>query len=388
MRDSDTGIYLDNAATTALDESVLAAMLPYLTTVSGNPSSLHHAGRLARRGVEQAREQVAGVLGVRPRQVTFTSGATEADNLAIRGVMASRPGVLISSATEHAAVLGTCQALRSSGRDVVLLEPTASGEVPAAALEEALERAAVRGGTALVALMHVNNETGVITDVRAAAELAHAAGALFFCDAVQAAGLEDVSLAASGADIISLSGHKINGPKGVGVLVKRDEVTIEPQLAGGSQEQGIRPGTHAVSAIVGMGAALELAESRRIDERARLAAVQAELETLCSAIAGVSLNGAGAVRGVKHSSFSVAGVDGEALLMALDDAGVYVSAGSACAAGSLEPSHVLLAMGLSERHAKASVRFSLGTATTVADVREAARRFATVIERCRAVAVA
>src|SRR5690606_21095761 len=214
------------------------------------------------------------------------------------------------------------------------------------------------------------------------------AGALFFSDAVQAAGLEDVSLAATGVDLVALSGHKVNGPKGVGVLVKRDEVDIEPQVTGGAQEQGVRPGTHAVSAIVGMGAALELAESRRESERARLAALQSELEDICTRIAGVTVNGAGAPRGVKHSSFSVAGVDGEALLMALDDAGVYVSAGSACAAGSLEPSHVLLAMGLSERRAKASVRFSLGTATTVADVREAASRFATVIERCRAVAVA
>ena len=386
MSTVDTGIYLDNAATTALDESVLAAMLPYLTTVSGNPASLHRAGRMARRGVERAREQVAGVLGVKPRQVTFTSGATEADNLAIRGVMAARPGVLISSATEHAAVLNTCQALRAAGRDVVLLEPTAAGEIPVEALARELERAGDRGGTALVSLMHVNNETGVITDVEASARLAHEAGALYFSDAVQAAGLEDVSFAATGVDIVALSGHKINGPKGVGVLVKRDEVDIEPQLTGGSQEQGIRPGTHAVSAIVGMGAALELAESRRHAERARLAALQAELEALCLGIAGVALNGAGAPRGVKHSSVTVAGVDGEALLMALDDAGVYVSAGSACAAGSLEPSHVLLAMGLTERQAKASVRFSLGAATTVEEVREAGRRFASVVERCRAVA--
>lgn len=386
MTDIDTGIYLDSAATTALDETVLAAMLPYLTTVSGNPSSLHRVGRLARRGIEQAREQVAAVLGARPRQVTFTSGATEADNLAIRGVMASRPGVLISSATEHAAVLNTCRAMRAAGRDVVMLEPTDTGAVPMAALEEAVARAATSGGAALVALMHVNNETGVLTDVRAAATLAHRAGALYFSDAVQAAGLEDVTFAATDVDLVALSGHKVNGPKGVGVLVKRDDVDIVPQLAGGSQEQGIRPGTHAVSAIVGMGAALELAESRRHTERARLAVLQAELEAVCLAIDGVALNGAGAPRGVKHSSLRVAGVDGEALLMALDDAGVYVSAGSACAAGSLEPSHVLVAMGLSERQAKASVRFSLGGSTTLEDVREAGKRFAAVIERCRTIA--
>ncbi|HET8985223.1 MAG TPA: cysteine desulfurase family protein [Trueperaceae bacterium] len=386
MRDLDTGIYLDNAATTALDASVLAAMMPYLTSVSGNPSSLHRAGRMARRGVEESRERVAGVLGVRPRQVTFTSGATEADNLAIKGVLASRAGVLVSSTTEHAAVLNTCTALRAQGRDVVLLEPDATGEIPLPALEEALSRAAKSGGAALVALMHVNNETGVLTDVRAAAAIAHGAGALYFSDAVQAAGLEDVSFAATDVDVMALSGHKVNGPKGVGVLVKRDEVELLPQLTGGSQEQGLRPGTHAVSAIVGMGAALELAEACRQVERARLAVLQAELEAICLALDGVALNGAGARRGVKHSSFSVEGVDGEALLMALDDAGVYVSAGSACAAGSLEPSHVLLAMGLSQQQAKASVRFSLGRDTTLDAVREAGRRFAAVVERCRVVA--
>jgi len=386
MTDIDQGIYLDNAATTALDERVLAAMLPYLTTITGNPSSVHHAGRMARRGVERSREQVAAVLGIRPRQVTFTSGATEADNLAIRGVMASRSGVLISSATEHPAVLHTCHAMRAAGRDVVLLEPTATGEIPLAALEEALAQAAASGTAALVALMHVNNETGVLTDVPAAAALAHAVGALYFSDAVQAVGLEDVTFATTGVDLVALSGHKVNGPKGVGVLAKRDDVDVVPLFAGGAQEQGIRPGTHAVSAIVGMGAALELAESRRLAERARLAALQTELEAICLAIDGVALNGAGAARGVKHSCFRVADVDGEALLMALDDAGVYVSAGSACAAGSLEPSHVLLAMGLSERQAKASVRFSLGHGTTREDVLEAGRRFAAVIERCRAVA--
>jgi cysteine desulfurase len=226
----------------------------------------------------------------------------------------------------------------------------------------------------------------VLTDVRAATALAREAGALYFSDAAQAAGLEDVSLAATDVDLVALSGHKVNGPKGVGVLVKRDEVELVPQLTGGSQEQGLRPGTHAVSAIVGMGAALELAESRRHAERARLAALQAELEAACLSIEGVALNGAGARRGVKHSSFRVEDVDGEALLMALDDAGVYVSAGSACAAGSLEPSHVLLAMGLSPREAKASVRFSLGRDTRLEHVREAARRFAVVVERCRAVA--
>src|SRR5690606_3653940 len=184
MTTTDQGIYLDNAANTALDPAVLDAMLPYLTDVSGNPSSLHAAGRAARRGIEEARERVAGVLGVRPRQVFFTSGATEADNLAIRGVLASRAGTLVSSTAEHAAVLQTCHAMRAAGRDVVLLEPLPSGEVPPAALARALHEADHADGVALVALMHVNNETGVLTDTAAVADLAHEAGALYFSDAV------------------------------------------------------------------------------------------------------------------------------------------------------------------------------------------------------------
>ena len=386
MNEATPGIYLDHAATTPLDERVLEAMMPYLTTTSGNPASLHRAGRLARRGVEEARERVAAVLAVRPRQVTFTSGATEADNLAIRGALARTPGSLITSAVEHAAVLHSAQAAAAAGRTVTFLTPDADGAIPVDSLEEALRHNQATGGTGLVALMHVNNETGVLTDVAAVAEAAHAFDVLYFCDAVQAAGMEEISLASTGVDLVALSGHKINGPKGVGVLARRDGVELEPLMVGGAQEAGVRPGTHAVSAIVGMGAALELAEERRVTERRRLASVQAELEAACLRVPGVQLNGAGSARGVRHSNFRVAGVDGEALLMALDDAGVYVSAGSACAAGSLEPSHVLMAMGLTAREAKASVRFSFGRDTSREDVAHAAERFASVVERCRAVA--
>lgn len=359
--------------------------MPTLTTVHGNPSSLHGAGRVARRAVEEAREQVAGVMGVKPRQVVFTSGATEADNLALRGLAALRPGRLVSSRLEHAAVLNTLEGLAAKGREVSFVSPDAHGGMEAEAVSRSLT-VADASPPALVALMLVNNETGALTDVGAVAEAAHEAGAVFVCDAVQAAGLEDVSLAATGADVVTLSAHKINGPKGVGALIKADRLELAPQLTGGSQERGLRPGTHAVSAIVGFGVALELAERRRASTRARLAAVQAEMERACLALSGVTLNGSATRRGVKQSNFSVAGVDGESLLMALDDAGVEVSAGSACAAGSLEPSHVLLAMGLDPERARASVRFSYGTTTTMAEVREAAARFAAVVERCRAVA--
>ncbi len=376
-------IYLDHAATTPLDPAVLEAMLPYLTEVHGNPSSLHASGRRARRGVEEARERVAAVMRVRPKQVVFTSGATEADNLALRGLLVGRGGALLTSPLEHAAVLRTAERLAEEGRRVEHVTHGPGGSVGRPEVEGALARA---GETALVALMLVNNETGALLDAAGAAAAAREAGALFFCDAVQGLGVEDVSLPALGADAAALSAHKVGGPKGVGALVLGPGLDVEPLMRGGSQERGFRPGTHAVAAVVGMGAAVELAEARRAEHRRRLAALQAELETLVTRVPGVTVNGSQAPRSVKHVNVSVAGVDGETLLMALDDAGVEVSAGSACAAGSLEPSHVLLALGLSPAAAKASVRFSLGYGTTADEVREAAARFAAVVDRCRAVA--
>lgn len=376
-------IYLDHAATTPLDPLVLEAMLPYLRDVHGNPSSLHASGRRARRGVEEARERVAAVMGVRPKQVLFTSGATEADNLALRGLLAGRDGALVTSPLEHAAVLRTAEALAREGRRVAHVRHGPGGAIGGPEVADALERA---GEAALVALMLVNNETGVLLRAPAAAAAAHAAGALFFCDAVQGLGLEDVSLPALGADAASLSAHKVGGPKGVGALVLGPGLEVEPLMGGGSQERGMRPGTQNVPAIVGMGVAVELAEARRAEHRARLTALRDELEALLTRVPGVRVNGAEAPRGAKHVNVSVEGVDGETLLIALDDAGVEVSAGSACAAGSLEPSHVLLALGLPPGAAKASVRFSLGYPTTAEDVREAAARFADVVARCRAVA--
>lgn len=376
------GIYLDHAATTPLREDVLAAMLPYLTEVHGNPSSLHASGRRARKAVEEARERVAGVMGVRPKQVVFTSGATEADNLAVLGLTARRDGPLVTSRLEHAAVLRAAERLASAGRRVEYVAHGPGGAIDAARVSGALEAA---GRAALVALMLVNNETGVLLDANAVGAISHEAGALFFCDAVQGLGLEDVSLSALAADAVAISAHKVGGPKGVGALVLAPRLEVEPLLAGGAQERGFRPGTHAVAAIVGMGVAVELAEAEREGLRARLAGLRTLLEDRLTALPGVRVNGAEAARGVKHVNVSVAGVDGESLLMALDDAGVEVSAGSACAAGSLEPSHVLLALGLSPQAAKASVRFSLGRETREVDVVAAAERFGVVVERCRAV---
>ena len=378
-------IYLDHAATTPLDEDVLAAMLPYLTEAYGNPSSVHRAGRRARKGVEHARERVAAAVGVEPRQVVFTSGATEADDHAVFGTLARRSGGLIVAATEHAAVLRAADRLEAAGRDVIRVAPDEDGVIAPAAVRAALEEQAGRGGTALVAVMLVNNETGVVSDAPALAAEAHAFGAAYLCDAVQGFGTEVVTLDATGADLLALSAHKVYGPKGVGALILADGVEPEPLLAGGSQERGHRPGTHAVPAIVGFGAAAERAVRTRVQDRDHLATLQRRFEAAAVLVPGVRVNGGGARRGVKHSNLRVDGVDGETLLMLLDEAGVLVSAGSACAAGSIEPSHVLLAMGLRPDHAKASLRFTFGRGTSEADVDEAVLRFAAAVERCRAV---
>ncbi len=379
------GIYLDHAATTAVDERVLDAVLPYLKGDFGNPSSIHRVGQVARRGVEEARERVAATLGVRSRQVVFTSGATEADDQAVFAAAASRPGGIVMNAGEHAAVLEAARRLAAQGRDVALVPLAPGGDSPLGGWEAALAEQAARGGTALVAAMLVNNETGVMLDVPAIAELAHAHGALFLCDAVQGYGVEEFTLSSLGADFLTVSGHKVYGPKGAGALVFREGLEPAPLLAGGAQERGYRPGTHAVPAIVGLGAAAAFAAARLPSERTRLAGLQARFEAAATAVPGVTVNAGAARRSVKHTNLRVQGADGETLLMLLDEAGVYASAGSACAAGSVEPSHVLLAMGLSRNDAKASVRFSYGRGLDEALVDEAAARFQQAVERARSV---
>ena len=374
-------IYLDYAATTPLDERVLGATLPYLKESYANPSSLHTLGRRARRGVETAREQVAAATGAQPKDIIFTSGATEADNQAIRAVARRYPrGHIITSALEHAAVLATCRALQQEGYEVTFLAPDERGEVQPAAVAAALQ-----DNTVLVALMLVNNETGVRTDVAAVSTLLANRDTLLFCDAVQAFGFEPVNVDALGVDMLSLSAHKVYGPKGAGALYVREGLELVPLLYGGQQERGLRAGTHNTPAIVGMGAAAALAQERLAEAEA-LAALRDALEARLLAVDGVSVNTGRAPRGPKHSSVQVRGVDGEALLMSLDVLGVCVSAGSACAAGSLEPSHVLTAMGLTRAEAKASVRFSLGHGVTEAVVDEAAAHFTEAVERCRAFA--
>src|SRR5690554_5414443 len=379
-------IYLDHAATTPVNREVLAEMLPYFEQQFGNPSSVHRLGQAARRALEESRERVAAAVGAHPRGVVFTSGATEADNQAVFGAAALSRGGLVVSGAEHPAVLNAAKRLLEERRDVTFVPPTANGAVPLEALREALDAQAARGGTALVAVMYVNNETGVISRPGPIAELAHEYGALFLCDAVQALGVEPVHLEESGADILTLSAHKVYGPKGVGALVTRRDLELAPLLAGGEQERGHRPGTHALPAIVGMASAVERAVAELPRERARLSDLQRQFEAEALELPGVSVNGAATERSVKHSNLRLAGADGETVLMLLDEAGVQVSAGSACAAGSIDPSHVLLAMGLSRDEAKASVRFSFGKLSDEDAARQAVTLLAGVMERSGALA--
>ena len=372
-------VYLDYAATTPLDPLVLDAVLPALGTEYGNPASLHRTGQRARRAVETAREQLASVIRAQPKELTFTSGATEADNHALRAYASRFPGGhIVTSRLEHAAVLSTCKDLEAQGWRVTYLEPDARGVIMPDAVQ-----AALRPDTFLVALMLVNNETGVVTDISAISKLVHEAGAVLFCDAVQAFGVIDVDVQHLGADMLAVSAHKVYGPKGVGALWVRQGLELSPFILGGEQERGLRAGTLNVPAIVGFGKAAELAQERLTTDAAEIARLRDRLESHVLQIEGVSLNAPEAPRSPKHLNVRVAGVDGEDLLMGLDAAGICASAGSACAAGTLEPSHVLLAMGLSHREAKASIRLSLGRGVTDEMVDFAAKAFANVVERCR-----
>lgn len=372
-------VYLDYAATTPLDPLVLDAMLPALGADYGNPASLHRAGQRARSAVETAREQLASAISAQPRELTFTSGATEADNHALRAYAGLFPGGhIVTSGLEHAAVLSSCKHLEAQGWGVTYLEPNARGEVTPEAVA-----AALRPDTFLVALMLVNNETGVVTNITAVSEIVREMGAAVFCDAVQAFGVMDVNVHHLGVDMLALSAHKVYGPKGVGALWVRRGLELPPFILGGEQERGLRAGTLNVPAIVGFGRAAELAQERLATDAADITRLRDRLEARLLNIDGVALNAPGAPRSPKHLNVRVAGVDGEDLLMGLDAAGVYVSAGSACAAGTLEPSHVLLAMGLSPHEAKASIRLSLGRGVTDEMVDYTAKAFAGVVERCR-----
>ena len=353
-------IYLDHNATTPLDPRVLDAMLPWLNGTHGNPASVHRPGREAHVALERARAQVAALVNAQPQQVIFTGGGTEADNLALRGVChGTARGRLLISAIEHAAIQETADALAKAGWHVERIPVNAECQMDLSALQTMF------GSDArLVSVMLANNETGAIQDVPAAAELARARGALIHTDAIQAAGKVPVDFAALGVHLMTLSAHKLNGPRGVGALIWDRRVDLAPQITGGGQEQGLRGGTENLAGIVGLGAAADLARTELSTRAQHLHALREQLEAGLNCLPGVRIFAEHAARLPNTVQFSAAGYDGEWLVMELDRRGFAVSSGSACHSGSGKPSHVLLAMGVDEAAARSAVRISLGVENT------------------------
>ncbi|TBH20674.1 cysteine desulfurase family protein [Thermus thermamylovorans] len=370
-------IYLDHAATTPLDPEVREAM-GEVEGVFGNPNSVHRAGQAARRVLEEARERVAHLLGADPREVVFTASGSEADALALLGVALARGrGHVVSTEVEHSALLGALRLLEGLGFAVTRLKPDRHGLVYPEQVAEAL-----RPDTFLVSVMAANNELGTLYPVGEIAQVARAHGALFHTDAVQAIGQIPFRMDEVGADLVSLSAHKFYGPKGIGALLVRRGVELFP-LVPGKGEGGRRGGTQSPVLAHGMAVALEKALRLLPEEAPRLLALRGRLEAGLLAVEGVELNGHPERRLPKLVNVTVKGADGEALLLALDLLGVAVSSGSACSAGSLEPSHVLLAIGRTREEAKASLRFSLGRFTTEAEVDRAVAVFREAVARAR-----
>jgi cysteine desulfurase len=355
--------YLDHAATTPMRPESVAAMLPYLSEQFANPSGSHRFAREARTAIDDAREVMAAVIGCKPGEVIFNGGGTEADNTAIRGVLARSGGTVVCPATEHHAVLECVH--RAHG---VVVATTTTGAVDLTSLEAALT---TTPDVAVVSVMAVNNEVGTITDIAAVAKVVRrlAPGALLHTDAVQAPCWRDLRTIWPHVDLLSLSAHKFGGPKGVGVLIARDGVTFEPALVGGGQERERRSGTHNVGGIVAMAEALRLTDAQRDAELPRLAALRDLLvDRLLTELPGVheTVPRDHKVAGSAH--VCIEGIENEALLFLLDEAGVCASAASACAAGAMEPSHVLHAMGVPRELANGALRLTLGATSTEADV--------------------
>ena len=373
-------IYLDYAATTPLDPAVAAVMSDCLRQEFGNPSSQHASGHRARALVERARAAIGARVGAPGERIFFTSGATEANNLALKGVLHSRRRSsphLVTSRIEHKSVLDSARALEQEGFAVTYVAAEALGRVSPADVASAL-----RPDTALVSIMHVNNETGVVQDVRAVGALCRQRRVLFHVDAAQSVGKVPLALAEEPIDLCSLTAHKLCGPKGIGALYVAPGVVLSAQMHGGEQEHGLRPGTLATHQIVGMGKAYELADPQI--EGPRLAALRDELWQRLAAIPGARANGDPERRAPHVLNVAFPGAEGESLRLALRD--LAVSAGSACAADSPEASHVLTGMGLSDTLASSSLRFSVGRFTTQREIARAAERVAEEVGRLRALA--
>ena len=379
-------VYLDHAATTPMLPEVLAAMTPYFVQEAGNPSSLHASGRRARRAVEEAREAIALALGARPSEVVFTGGGTESDNLAVKGIYWARRAAdpartrIVASAVEHHAVLDAVDWLVAhEGASVTWLPVDSYGRASPADLD-----AALGDDVALVSVMWANNEVGTVQPVAELAAVAAERDVPFHTDAVQAIGQLDVDFGASGVAALTLTGHKIGGPKGVGALLLRNGVTCTPLLHGGGQERDVRSGTLDTPGIVGLGTAVRIAAESRVERATHLAGLRdALVKAVTSEVPDAILNGHPDARLPSNAHLSFPGCEGDSLLLLLDARGIECSTGSACTAGVARPSHVLLAMGLDEDLARGSLRFSLGHTTTESDVHAVAEAIAPVVERAR-----
>jgi cysteine desulfurase len=377
-------IYLDHNATTPPAAEVVEAMVRALRDNYGNASSIHGFGQRAKAAIDEARTEVARLIGAEPADVIFTAGGTESDNLALRGVIGAAPAArsrLVIGATEHEAVSVTAAALARAGCPVTTLPVTTAGVVEASALE------AFQGAdAALVSVMLANNETGVVQPVEDLARLAHARSALFHTDAVQAAGKIAIDVRSLGVDLLSLAAHKFGGPKGVGALWLRRGVTLAGVITGGRQERNRRPGTENVPAIVGFGAAAVVARRRLAADAQRIGGLRDRLEAgILASVPRTVVNGAGATRVPNTTNIAFEGVEAESLLIGLDLEGIAVSTGSACSSGTLEPSHVLRAMGLPHGRVQSSIRFSLGPSTTAEEIDGVLAVLPRVVERLRKV---
>ena len=377
-------IYLDHNATTPLHPKAFEAMVPYLREHWGNPSSPYRFGNEARAAVEQARQRIAECIGCKPAELVFCSSGTESDNLALRGVaqaLKSKGNHIVTTGIEHPAVLNTCKALERDGYRLSYLPVNQDGVVEIEALA-----ASLGAETILVTVMHANNETGVVQPVEEIAAITRTRGIVFHTDAVQSAGKLPRRLGELGADLITFSGHKLYGPKGVAALYVRDGTPLAPVTTGGAHERGLRAGTENVAGIVGFAEAATLAFESSEAEGQRLRALRDRLEReVSSSILRVKLNGARTPRVPNTSNISFQGVDGESIVLGLDVRGICVSTGSACSTGDPEPSHVLLAMGLSAREAQGSVRLSLGRGTREEDIDVTVRALVNAVERLRRV---
>jgi len=376
--------YFDNNATTRVAPEVLEAMLPFFQENWGNPSSAYTFGHQLGTSLDKAREQVAELINADPREIIFTSCGTESINTALQSALSARPEKrhLLTTAVEHSATLKFCNALQKRGYEVTFLPVGNDGS-----LDLKLLASSIRADTAAVSIMWANNETGVVFPIEEIARICRRLGVFCHTDAVQAAGKIPIDVRQADVDFLSLSGHKLHAPKGVGLLYVKRHTRFQPYLIGGGQERGRRGGTENVAGIVGFGRAAELARARLSETSVRLRSFRDKLEQgLLAAIPGSSRNGLDEPRLPNTSNLAFEGVEAEGILLLLDQAGICVSSGSACTTGSLDPSHVLMAMGCSAARARSSIRFSLGTYNTKAEVDYLLQRVPPAIERLRALA--